>query len=366
MNRLDPSLLSDQVLRFKRDLDESIVGQDHAIEELVGPFSRLTSGIRNPERPVLTLLLVGPTGVGKTETVRALANTLFGSIKAFTRVNCQEFSSPHQVAKLLGSPPGYIGSDIEPMLSQNNIDRHHREAFTKKLGIFRGSGHITKFFPGDESKFLSLVLFDEIEKADPVLWNSLLGILDDGNLSLGSNQTVDFTRAIIILTSNVGSREMSELIRGRIGFNAAEDTALDQDIRQEAIKAARAVFPFEFLNRIDATIVYQTLREQHLLEILKIYLKRLHARMVASEIPFILECSHSALRFIVREGTDPEFGARPLARAFSRNIVNPLSNLLSTKQVRPGDFLHARLRDGKVIFERESRKKQGILVAKNA
>ena len=307
MKHLDHHRKSDAVRKFEEDLQNRIVGQDKALHELVSSFSRLTSGIRNPERPLLCLLFMGPTGVGKTETVKILAKTVFGSKKAFTRVNCQEFASPHQVAKLLGSPPGYVGSDIEPILSQNNIDKHHKEAFDKKHGVFhKERGYVDKFFPHEKDHFLSIVLFDEVEKADPVLWNSILGILEDGHLTLGNNTEVDFTRSIIVLTSNVGSVEMSNLLKGQLGFGS--HGSLDQDIEQEALKAARAIFPYEFLNRFDSMVVFQSLKKEDLFRILDIYIGDLHSRVVETESPFILECTPKVKQFLVDEGTDPRFG----------------------------------------------------------
>ena len=363
MKRLDHHRRSDAVRKFEEELQSKIVGQDKALNELVSSFSRLTSGIRNPERPLLTLLFMGPTGVGKTETVKILARTIFGSKKAITRVNCQEFASPHQVAKLLGSPPGYVGSDVEPILSQNNVDKHHKEAFEKKHGVFhKERGYVDKFFPNEKDHYLSIILFDEVEKADPVLWHSILGILEDGHLTLGNNSEVDFTRSIIVLTSNVGSVEMSNLLKGQLGFGGRG--TLDKDIEQEALKAARAIFPYEFLNRFDSMVVFQSLKKPDLYRILDIYISDLHSRVVETDNPFILECTPKVKQFLVDEGTDARFGARPLRRVFEKLVVNPLSSLISTNQIRQGDIITAKLEHGKVVFLRETKQKEGVLVAK--
>lgn len=363
LKRLDAGQISDQIKRFEGELQRRVVGQQKPIEEIVASFSGLTSGIRNPDRPVVTLLFMGPTGVGKTETVKVLAHALFGSKKAFTRINCQEFASPHQVAKLLGSPPGYVGSDVEPMLSQKNIDKYHREAYEKKMGIFRrGSGSVKRIFPEDSGHYLSIILFDEVEKADPVLWNSILGILDDGHLTLGNNQEVDFTRSIIILTSNVGSTEMARLIEGRIGFASRQDETLHKDIEKEALRAAKAVFPLEFLNRFDAIVVFRTLTRQHLTHILDLYIDDLHQRAVNSDLPFILELTPHVKQFLIEKGTDPQFGARPLRRAFAKWIGNPLSNLLTTGQVKAGDLVRAHILHEKVVFDLVTPQQSGALV----
>ncbi len=363
LKRLDAGQISDQIKRFEGELQRRVIGQHKAIEEIVTSFSGLTSGLRNTDRPVLTLLFMGPTGVGKTETVKVLAQTLFGSKKAFTRINCQEFASPHQVAKLLGSPPGYVGSDIEPMLSQKNIDKYHKEAFEKKVGIFRkGSGAVKKIFPEESSHYLSIILFDEVEKADPVLWNSILGILDDGHLTLGNNQEVDFTRSVIVLTSNVGSTEMARLIEGRIGFASKQDDTLHKDIEKEALRSAKAIFPLEFLNRFDAIVVFRTLSKVHLSQILDIYIDDLHQRAVNSDIPFILELTPRVKQFLIEKGTDPQFGARPLRRAFSKWVANPISNLLTTGQVKAGDLVRAHLKTNKIAFDLVAPQQSGALV----
>ncbi|MGE4159715.1 MAG: AAA family ATPase [Planctomycetota bacterium] len=368
--RLDPKRRSKVVTRFETELMARVVGQGRAIGEIVQSFARLTSGIRNPERPVLTLLFLGPTGVGKTETIKVLANTIFGSAHAFTRVNCQEFASPHQVAKLLGAPPGYVGGDIEPILSQENIDKHHKKAFDEKLGLFRrgSSGAVEKIFPDEKDNYLSIVLFDEVEKADPVLWNTLLGILDDGHLTLGNNKEVDFTRSIIILTSNVGSFEMSKMIGGGMGFSgpAAEKKADAKEIHKAAVQAAQALFPFEFLNRFDSLVVFDTLGEEQLYQILDIYIDDLHRRVMNTETPFLLELSNNVRRFLVKQGYDLRFGARPLRRVVEKHIVTPLSNLLSTDQVKKGDFITTRLKGGSVVFEKESRTPRTLVTTRKA
>ncbi|MFH1023030.1 MAG: AAA family ATPase [Planctomycetota bacterium] len=360
---LDPLRKNPQVKRFEAEVKSRVIGQDRVIDEVIQGFGRLLGGIRNPDRPLLTMLFMGPTGVGKTETVKAIANSIFGSKKAFVRINCQEYASSHNVAKLLGSPPGYVGSDIEPLLSQNNIDRHHRAAFDEKRGMFGGAdGKVDRLFPGNKEHYLSIVLFDEIEKASPVLWNTLLAILEDGTLTLGNNASVDLTRSIIILTSNVGSREMSQIIRGQIGFGGAEE--IDADIEKTAMQAAKDVFPFEFLNRFDAIGVFRTLKEEHLFEILDIQISEIHQRAVNSSVPFVLRMSDPVRRHLVEQGTDPEFGARPLRRVVEHYVVNPLSNLIGTNQVQPGDVITARLADGKIVFQRESRKDKSLVAVR--
>ncbi len=353
---LDPLRRSTQVTRFESMLRDRVVGQAPAIEAILDSFSKILAGIRNTERPLLTLLFLGPTGVGKTETVKALAETIFGKRGAFVRVNCQEFSSEFTVSKLFGSPPGYVGNDVEPMLSQDNLDRHHKEAQAEGRGVFaEGEGRIAKLFPQVKSHFLSIVLFDEIEKAHPKLWNALLGLMEDGHLTLGNNKTVDFTRSIIIITTNVGAEEMSATLRHRsIGFEVkTEAEALNKDIKNKAIEAAKDVFPYEFLNRFDDIICFRVLTQDDLKKILTLMLQDVYKRLLTGQVPIILHYSPAYLQKILAEGTDPQFGARPMRRAVERLLVAPLSRLIASNQIKAGDVVSVRLRDDEPMFQRE-------------
>lgn len=218
--RMDAACVIDATRPLDRTLRDRVVGQDQAVGALVCSYSRLLSGLRDPSRPLLTALLLGPTGVGKTETAKALAQTVFGSERALTRVNCEEYAHGHELSKLLGSPPGYVGHNIEPLLSQRRIDAPHYQLLADLTRASRDRVRESeKLLAPEDGKLLSIVLFDEIEKAHPILWNALLGILDDATVTLGDNSTTDFTRSIILMTSNVGSREMSEILDRRpVGF----------------------------------------------------------------------------------------------------------------------------------------------------
>jgi len=353
---LDPLKRSPQVTRFETMLRERVVGQMSAIDAILDSFSKILAGIRNPERPILTLLFLGPTGVGKTETVKALAETIFGKRTAFTRVNCQEFSSEFTVSKLFGSPPGYVGNDVEPMLSQDNLDKHHKEAQTEGRGVFaEGEGKIAKLFPQVKSHYMSIVLFDEVEKAHPKVWNALLGLMEDGHLTLGNNKTVDFTRSIIVITTNVGAEEMSETLRHRsICFEVkTEAEAINQDIKAKAVEAAKEVFPYEFLNRFDDIICFRVLTNPDLRKILNLMLQDVYKRLLGANVPIILHYSSAYLDKLQAEGTDPQFGARPMRRAVERMLVAPLSRLIASNQVKAGDIVNVRLRAGVPAFIRE-------------
>ncbi len=354
--RLDPERRNHQLHRFRALMDRMVIGQPEALEALSNSFSRVLAGVGDPESPILSLMLMGPTGVGKTETVRALAEALFGSRRAFTRINCQEYSAHYNLSKLLGSPPGYVGGEIKPLLGQENLERHHKKALEEGHGLFNDQlARLDRFRP-DEGKYLSLVCFDEIEKAHPKLWNLLLGILEDGVLVLGNNEEVDFTRSIIVLTTNVGSRAMgAHLGHESIGFTGGfEDARIDRDLREAATREAKKVFPFEFLNRFDALITYDTLKAEHLYQILDNLVSNLHIRSIDCVEPFLLRLESRAKDELVQRGTDPQFGARPLRRAVESEIVTPISHLICSGQIARGDLVTVDFVEGEFRFEKEA------------
>jgi ATP-dependent Clp protease ATP-binding subunit ClpA len=342
---LDPSLNSPEVREFEKALRAQVVGQDRAVRRLARVYQVYRAGLSTPGRPVVNLLFLGPTGSGKTRLVEATAEVLFGDPRGVIKIDCAEFQHSHEIAKLIGSPPGYLGHrETQPLITQEVLDQHH----TDKIK-------------------LSLVLFDEIEKASDALWQLLLGILDKATLTLGDNRRVDFSRAMIFLTSNLGSHEVTNLMDGGLGFAAGrveEDEALDQKIYRAATEAAKRKFSAEFMNRIDKVLVFRALTRQHLEKILDIELGRVQQRIInATEgHQFVFRCTGPARDFLLREGTDIKFGARHLKRSIERHLVFPLSNLLATQQIELGDLItvdfDAAL--GKLIFVKEER---GALVA---
>jgi len=348
---------NEQLDRFAARMNKMVVGQPQAIDKLTDSFSRLIAGIHDPERPLLTMLFMGPTGVGKTETIRCLADTIYGNRRAFTRVNCQEYSAHYNISKLLGSPPGYVGGEIRPLLAQENIDRHHHKALENQTGMLSESGSkLGKLYPPESDRYLSIILFDEIEKAHPKLWNLLLGILEDGTLVLGNNEEVDFTHSIIILTTNVGSEAMgAHLAQNHIGFSPGTDAVkLDRDIEQAAKRAAKKVFPFEFLNRFDDIITYHTLKEDHLFQILDIQIAQIHHRSLRCSEPFLLEITQDAKARLVEEGYDPQYGARPLKRVVERRLVTPISHYICNDQIKKGDLITVDVADDELVFHKET------------
>lgn len=334
------------------------MGQDPAIEALVCSYSRLLSGLHDPSRPLLSALLLGPTGVGKTETAKGLAHTLFGSEHAMTRINSEEYAHGHEISKLLGSPPGYVGSDIEPLLSQKTIDAPHRRLRELTQAFYREEvALVDRIFTAEEEKYQSIILFDEIEKAHPTVWSALLGILDHGMLTLGNNMTTDFTRSIILMTSNVGSREMSEILEARpIGFRKSEPALDGSSIKETALSAARRVFPMEFLNRFDETLVYSALEYVNLEQIFDKFLADIQGRTIRqAHVPLLIKVAPRAKKKIIEEGTDLRYGARPLRRAMERELVDPLSRLIASDNLRPGDVVDVDLGETGIEFFRRSR-----------
>jgi len=296
------------------------------------------AGMNAPGRPVGNLLFLGPTGSGKTRVVEAVAESLFGDAKACIKIDCAEFQHSHEIAKLIGSPPGYLGHrETHPLLTQEALNQWH----TEKLK-------------------LSILLFDEIEKASDSLWQLLLGILDKATLTLGDNRRVDLSSCIIIMTSNLGAAEMNGLVDGGLGFapKAVQvDNSLDEKITRSAIDAARRKFAPEFMNRIDKVVVFKTLRSEHLKQILEIELGMVQQRvlMAAGAHQFVFNCTPPVKEFLLREGTDPKYGARHLKRAIERNIVFPLANLVATGQVKLGDFIRVDLLgESKLTFVKEA------------
>jgi len=356
-DRMEASCHIDALGPLSENLGCRVIGQEKAIEPLVCSFSRLLSGLNDPSRPLLTALLLGPTGVGKTETARSVAQALFGSDRALTRVNCEEYSHGHELSKLLGSPPGYVGFNIEPLLSQSRIDGPHRSLHVESHELAAETESLAgKLFPVSDDHHLSVILFDEIEKAHPQIWNSLLGILDDGMLTLGDNSTTDFTRSIVLMTSNVGSREMSDLLDHRqVGFGGDDlaSQATRDSLRELALAAARKSFPFEFINRFDEILVYSPLEHEHLEQIFDKFLVDIHDRALGQAgVPLLLRVAPEAKDHIIALGTDLRFGARPLRRAIEHELVDPLSRFIASHRLHAGDVVEVELERQQLTFYR--------------
>jgi len=325
---LDPTRTGRDALELEANLRKRIIGQQEAVREIVNIYQMYVTRINAPGRPIGSLLFLGPTGSGKTRTVEATAEALLKNTRAVTKIDCAEFQHSHEIAKLIGSPPGYLGHrETHPLLSQEVLDQHHTA--TMKL---------------------SLVLFDEIEKASDALWNLLLGILDKGTLTLGDNRKVDFSRSIIFMTSNLGAAEMSALVSPVLGFSACDsrsshhgeiDRTLSGKIERSGLYAARRKFTPEFINRLDKIITFRPLGPEQLAKILDIELEMIRQRIFDASIirSFAYHATQSAKTFLLQQGTDMKYGARHLKRAIERLLVQPLSNLIATAQIRGGDYI---------------------------
>ena len=308
-------------------LSAHIVGQPEAVNA-VAPYVRLYQASLSPDgRPVGVFLLLGPSGTGKTRTVEALAQVLHGDEKKVVKIDCGEFQMEHEVAKLIGAPPGYLGhKETTPMLNQARLNQ-----------------------TTSERSSLSIVLFDEIEKAAPSLQRLLLGVLDKALLRLGDNTSVNFDRSIIFLTSNLGARDMLKMLKPGFGFAGPkpEDIEAASRLREIGLNAVRRHFSPEFVNRIDSIVAYQPLNENALEEILDQQLRRLQRHLVErmSVRSFTVEVDDSARAFLLREGVSQEYGARELKRTIHRRILQPLAGLVAGNRIPPMGFLRVTVSD---------------------
>jgi ATP-dependent Clp protease ATP-binding subunit ClpA len=315
---LDPAQTGLEAQEFEARLRSKVVGQDDAIRQVVRVYQTFSLGMSIPGRPVGCFLFLGPTGTGKTRLVEAAAESAAGDARSLIKIDCGEFQHSHEIAKLTGSPPGYLGHrDTHPLLSQEALDRFHTQDLR-----------------------LSFVLFDEIEKASDALWNLLLGILDKATLHLGDNRRVDFSNTMIFMTGNIGAAEMSKELTHRFGFAPTEFSP--SRTRGIAVEAARRRFPPDFFNRIDKLVVFQTLGEKELLDVLDLEVKTL-SRRFANHTRFLLTLTEAVKGYLLREGTDVRYGARHLKRVVERSLVDPLCNLMATGQVRSCDEIRVDL-----------------------
>jgi ATP-dependent Clp protease ATP-binding subunit ClpB len=318
---LDTRKRSSASCHFEEALRQKIVGQDEAVQALSDLYQIFCAGLHSPAHPVGNLLFLGPTGSGKTRIVEAAAEILFGDSRALVKVDCAEFQHSHEIAKLIGSPPGYLGHrETHPLITQEELAKSHTEGLK-----------------------LSFLLFDEIEKASDSLWQLLLGMLDKATLTLGDNRRVDLSQTVIFLTSNLGGGEITELMEGGMGFIQPKNkpaTGLNEKVERTAVEAARRKFSPEFMNRLDKVVVFHPLKGEELDEVLDIELEQVQKRVLdGTTRPFLFQVTTEGREFLLQEGTDQRYGARHLKRAIERYLVSPLSRLLSTAQVRSGDML---------------------------
>src|ERR1700726_1701262 len=318
---LPPTHASPDKLEFQTAPRSQVVGQEEGVPALVDLYQVFCAGLNSPGRPVGNLLFLGPTGSGKTRIVEAASEILFGDARAVIKVDCAEFQHSHEIAKLIGSPPGYLGHrETPPLIPQEALAASHRD-------------HLK----------LSFLLFDEIEKASDALWQLLLGMLDKATLTLGDNRRVDLSQTVIFLTSDLGGGQIADLMQGGMGFVQPNDkatTGLQEKVQRTAVEAARRKFSPEFMNRLDKVVVFHPLKKEQLEEVLEIELEQVQKRVLQTAKGQFLFCVTGAGReFLLQEGTDQRYGARHLKRSIERHVVYPLANLLATDQVQLGDLV---------------------------
>jgi ATP-dependent Clp protease ATP-binding subunit ClpB len=299
----------DKLVRMEDRLHRRVIGQNEAVEAVSNAVRRARSGLQDPNRPIGSFIFMGPTGVGKTELAKALAEFIFDSERAMVRIDMSEFMEKHAVARLIGAPPGYVG--------------------------YEEGGYLTEAV---RRRPYAVVLFDEIEKAHPEVFNVLLQILDDGRMTDGQGRTVDFKNTIVIMTSNIGSQWIQQL--------AGSDR---EEMENKVTEALRAHFKPEFLNRIDETIIFKNLSVEQLIEIVEIQFKKLRGRLAERKIDLVL--SDAAMSFIAEKGYDPIYGARPLKRVIQQYIENPLSMDILKGRVKDGDHVNADVDGDQIVFK---------------
>ncbi|NPV76546.1 MAG: AAA domain-containing protein [Anaerolineae bacterium] len=312
---------AERLLQMEDRLHERIIGQEEAIHAISDAIRRARSGLKDPRRPIGSFIFIGPSGVGKTELAKALAEFLFDDEDALVRLDMSEYREQHTVSRLFGAPPGYVGYEEGGQLTEAVRRRPYR-----------------------------VILFDEIEKAHPEVWNALLQILDDGRLTDGQGQVVDFRNTVLIMTSNLGT----EFVRksGSLGFLQKGESGEEREIHEKIDKALKSTFRPEFLNRIDEIIMFSPLTLEQMKEIVDLQMKEVQTRLL--EHGLTVQLSDAARDWLAEEGYDPNFGARPLRRALQKHVESPLSVRLLSGEFASGDTVLVDVEDGKLTFKKEN------------
>ncbi|GAV24371.1 ATP-dependent Clp protease ATP-binding subunit ClpC [Carboxydothermus islandicus] len=306
---------SERLLKLEEILHQRVIGQDEAVKAVARAVRRARAGLKDPKRPIGSFIFLGPTGVGKTELARALAEALFGDEDALIRIDMSEYMEKHTVARLIGAPPGYVG--------------------------YEEGGQLTEAV---RRKPYSVILLDEIEKAHPEVFNILLQVLEDGRLTDSKGRTVDFKNTVIIMTSNIGAHLIKK--EARLGFKNVADGKKDDDVKEKLMAELKRTFRPEFLNRIDEIIVFHSLTEEHLKEIVRLMLKEVAKRLEEQEMK--VEFDDSLIEVILKEGYDEAFGARPLRRAIQKIVEDKLSEELLLGNIKKGDSVKLYAEDGQI------------------
>ena len=317
--------------RMEAELKKRVIGQDEAVKRISDVIRRSRAGISDPNRPIGSFIFLGPTGVGKTELTKTLAQFMFNDDRALIRVDMSEYMERHSTSKLIGSPPGYVGYDEAGQLTESIRHRPY-----------------------------SVVLFDEIEKAHPEVFNILLQVLDEGRLTDGKGRVVNFKNAIIILTSNIGSQFIEKM--ESIGFSNNSNKQDYSQTKEKVLEALKDYFRPEFLNRLDETIVFDILSEEAIREIVNLRIKVVKDRLTAKEIKF--EISDSALSYLTKEGYNPHYGARPLNRLIQNKILNPVASFIISNEVRKGDTIVVSVKNNELVIETKKGKIKSNFIVK--
>lgn len=305
---LDAAQAGQPALEMRRRIGERFVGQVEAVNAVAGAYQRWKADLCRPGRPIASLLFLGPSGTGKTHLVETFAYSIHRLPRHLLKIDCAEYQHSHEVARLVGAPPGYLGHrETAAVLRQKTLN----EAESASAGI-------------------SVILLDEVDKAHEAFWNILLGILDKGILQLGDSSKTDFSRSMIFMTANTGSREIGHLLHGGFGFTVPE--ASTSSVSGVALSAMRRVFAPEFVNRLDGSVVFHPLSRPQLLSILEFEIETLRPRL-----SFSFDVSERAREFLADQGYDARYGARHLRRSVDQHLVQPFTNLICSNQVALGD-----------------------------
>lgn len=311
---------SKRLARLEKELHKRVIGQEEAVRAAAQAVKRGRVGLKDPGRPIGSFLFLGPTGVGKTELSKALAEAVFGSEQAMIRVDMSEYMEKHSVSKMIGSPPGYVGYDEGGQLSE----KVRRNPY-------------------------SVLLFDEIEKAHPDVFNILLQVLDDGHITDAQGRKVDFKETIIIMTSNAGAQSIVE--PKKLGFFTEESQEQDYErMKSGVMDEVKRIFKPEFINRIDEIIVFHALNKEHIRKIVNLLLKNL-VRRCQEQMSIQLKVSAAVKDYIAQEGYDSKYGARPLRRAIQTKIEDALANEVLEKRISSGDEVQVKLHKNQIIFQ---------------
>lgn len=326
--KLDPTQRSLELQHFEEDLAARLIGQPDGVRAMVNAYKTAIAGLNAPHRPISSLLLLGPTGVGKTRIVEATADILFGSPESFIKIDCAEFQHSHEIAKIIGAPPGYLGfRESNPAITQAKLDKSHTNSLK-----------------------LSLILFDEIEKASESLWQLLLGVLDKATLTLGDSQKVDFSRTIVCMSSNLAADKMSRGNRPAMGFT---DTS-KINLSTVGIEAVKRKFTPEFVNRLSEIVTFKPLGQAELERIFRIEMQDVQDRIIQGATftspVFILAWTAACQKYCIDKSNSREYGARDLKRVIEREIVQPLTNIILTRQVDSADTITVDVENNGLVF----------------